>query len=153
MPLPPEVIRGFGAVLAVVALLLYTVVTAVGIWFSWKTGDPSWITSEGTIFWATGLASLVGGVVAVGFGVAPPPDSDAHDPRPLRGLTMIVSGLPQWSSKIWIAIAYAGVYLVLGILAGVTWATQQGETIDAVRGLASASAGLFFAVVRAWFQD
>jgi hypothetical protein len=162
VPLPPKIVRIFGAVFSVVALILYIGVSAVGILYSWRSGDPSWITSEGTIFWTTGLASLVGGVVAVGFGVEPPPPPPTppptppkppnQGPRPLRGLATIITGDPHWS-KVWIAVAYAAAYFGLGILAAVTWAVQQGETIDAVRGLASAFAGLFLAVVRAWFQN
>jgi hypothetical protein len=141
-------VRLFGAATAIVAFMLYVIVTGLGIWFSWNSGDPTWLTSEGTIFWVTGLSALVGGVTAVGLGVKPA----AGSKRGLRGLATVLTGNPGWSTQTWIAIVYAGGYLFLGILAGITWATQQGETIDAVRALASASAGMFFAIARASFQ-
>jgi hypothetical protein len=118
MPLPPDVVRVFGAVAAIVAFVLYVVVTGLGIWFSWNTGDPEWLTSEGTIFWVTGLSALVGGVTAVGLGVKPT-DEETDDETPaLRGLATVVSGKSQWSTQIWIAIVYAGGYLCLGFSPG-----------------------------------
>lgn len=149
MPLPPAVVRVFGAAAAVLAFLLYVIVTCIGLWFSWRSGDPDWLTSEGTIFWVTGLSALVGGVTAVGLGVKPTDDPNLNK---FTGLSTIVQGTSGWSAQVWIGIAYAAGYLILGIAAGITWAVQQGDTIDAVRALASASAGLFFAIARAYFQ-
>ena len=68
------------------------------------------------------------------------------------GLAAVVRGTRNWPTQVCIGIVYAAGYLILGLMAGIIWATQQGDTIDPVRALASASAGMFFAMALAYFQ-
>jgi hypothetical protein len=161
--LTPGFIKKFSAAAALVAILLYAAGVVVGIWFSWKSGDdPDWLTDEAMLYVVTGLSALVGGVVAAAFGVEPPEPEPEPDPAPepsrtdrnLLALGAVLSAdTGEASAQSSLAAVYVVVYFLLAAAAIVTWVLNAGDTLDFVRGLASAAVGLFLAIVRAFFQQ
>lgn len=149
--------RFFMAFIAVLALLGYVALVALALFWSAKSGnDPAFFKGRGTTYLTTGLASLVGGVVAAGFAQAPAGTNDSQGDkrrtRNLRGLGQILAptSKPVRSS---ISFAYAFVYIVLGTVAAGIWVWKGDAALDSVKALASATAGLVLAVTGAYFHD
>jgi hypothetical protein len=125
------------ALVAVLAGLIWVVLVVLGIAFSWASGDdPGFLNSDGLIYILPGLTALVGGVVAVAFRVEAP-----KAPHKLGAMG------PEWLGRL-----YIGAYLLLGLLALLTWIFKGGGTIEYVRTLASAWAGLFLLIASSNFM-
>jgi len=123
------------------------------------------------VFWVNSLAGLVGGVVATGFGQAPPPQVMAGNlvernasgvgglvappelqPAPPTNAAQPAPGLGAKAPQI-IGLLYATVYIVLGFasIAVVIIAEQKGDAPDLAKGLATVSGGLIVAIIGAFF--
>ena len=154
---PQSVIRFWAAVLAVVALVGYVVLVVLALIWSIKSGDdPDFLTGEGTTYVTTGLAGLVGGVVAGAFGQTPPSAKpDPTQDRRKRNLQSLAKVLTPGQQRIRavIASAYLSFYLVLGVIAIVVWIWKGNDVLDSIKGLASTTAGLTIAVVGAYLRE
>jgi hypothetical protein len=130
-------IQSMRALVAVLAGLIWVVLVVLGIAFSWASGDdPGFLSSDGLIYILPGLTALVGGVVAVAFRVEAP-----------KAPQKLAAGGPKWLGRL-----YIGAYLLLGLLALLTWIFKGGGTIEYVRTLASAWAGLFLLIASSNFM-
>lgn len=157
----PKFIQLMRALIAALAGLVWVVLVAFGIVFSWVSGDdPHFISSDGLVFILPGLTALVGGVVAVAFGV-PAPKAKSEDGQPSSSaqvqsiLSATTKGskraLKEGSSEL-LGQLYIAAYLILGFIAMVTWMIMGGDTIDYVRTLASAWVGLILPIATSNFQ-
>jgi hypothetical protein len=83
--IPNAVVRWIVALLALAAVLGFAVIFGIAISkvISAKDGMPPKADEAAFVYVATGLATLVGGIVAVGFGVPMP---KPPDPPPAPGL-------------------------------------------------------------------
>jgi cytochrome c biogenesis protein CcdA len=123
------------------------------------------------------LAGLVGGIVAVGFGQSPlehGPGGPNVLARNAAGLAAFLSGeqphsLLAGSPTVQnetrrdpgnrsglseaAGLAYAVVYVVLGIIAVVVWVAKEDLTPNLVKNLASVSLGLLIPIVVTFFRE
>lgn len=156
----PKFIQLMRALIAALAGLVWVVLVAFGIVFSWVSGDdPNFISSDGLVFILPGLTALVGGVVAVAFGVpAPKAESKDGPPSSSAQVQSILSATTKGSERAlkgaskWLGQLYIAAYVILGLIAMVTWMIMGGDTIDYVRTLASAWAGLILPIAASNFQ-
>lgn len=126
------------AIGAFCALWIYILVTV------WKSagGTPP-VFNDAVQYLAPVLTALVGGIVALVFGVsiAQPPHSG------LQASFALVSFTPAT----WIYGVYVIAYLALGAASGVTWVARSSVTPALVKNYAMSAIGLLVAVVGASF--
>jgi hypothetical protein len=136
-------------------LVLGIVVFAL-VGFAFMVGRAVWQTvdqtetpkiSEEYTYVATGLAGLVGGVVAVGLGQAKPGTDDPNATRSLMG-----SGLVSGQARDWALVIYTGVFIILGIACVVVW-VQDAHPADLVKSEASVALGLLIPTAAAYFRQ
>ncbi|MEA2308817.1 MAG: hypothetical protein QOG86_1576 [Thermoleophilaceae bacterium] len=157
-------VRAVSAVVALVLLLGWVVLVAIGVIYSWKSGDdPSWITGDGLKLFLPGLTALVGGVIAVAFGVKPPPagGGGAAD-RTAKNIGALANVLaakpltdpepPSDATQSAVAKAYVVAYLLAGFAAAVTWVVNGDDALEFVKTLASAWGGLVIAIAGAFLR-
>ena len=154
-------IRLVSAALALLAVVAWAIFAVAGVICSFKSGhNPSWLTGDAAKFVLPGLTALVGGVVAVGFGVNPPTtDRGNRTKHNVGSLAKVLTAQPVrahdppvGSSQRILASTYVVVYMLLGLAAVVTWVIKGGATLDFVRTLASAWAGLALTIVGAFMR-
>jgi hypothetical protein len=118
--------------------------------------------SEPFVYVANILAGLVGGIVAVGFGVTPPTGVKGllsrnmvalgsfivENQPPARGSALASAGAPREL----IGAIYALVYILAGVIAIGIW-LYDDKTPDLVKNLATVSIGMFVAIITAFFRD
>jgi hypothetical protein len=92
-------------------------------------------TSEGLLNVLTSVASLVGGIVAVAFGITS------------QSVELLAHGSPQEK----LMGIYALVYVLAGVCATVTWVTKSAVTSTVVKNLATTFLGLALPIVTAFF--
>jgi hypothetical protein len=152
--IPSVIVRVLVALLAVGAIVAFAIMFGVGIADVWDAADGVPPTqSDAFLYVATAIAALVGGIVAVGFGVELP-DNNANANR----LTVSTTGLgtlaiPANAPRAVIGSIYAIVYLILGAAALITWVTQPEETSALVKNLGTTFLGLAVPIVAAFFRD
>jgi hypothetical protein len=159
--IPPPVIRALVAFLALGSIIAFAVIFGVGIGdvVSAKNGTPP-NPNDAFLYVATALATLVGGIVAVGFGVPmPTPQKDESGPGRPAGNPSLVSqsidglgslAVPLTAVRQVIGALYAIVYMSFGVAAGVVWLANSEETSDLVKNLATTFLGLVIPIVAAY---
>ncbi|HEV2123015.1 MAG TPA: hypothetical protein VGW38_09610 [Chloroflexota bacterium] len=151
---PPAVIRGLTAFLAVVALLGFVTIAITGIVATINAEGEAPTFNASLLYVASAVGALVGGVVAVAFGQKPPPD-----PKPNPSLlTLNLSALTttttaKASAGQLIGGAYAVLYVLLGVAAVIIWVIYQDQTAEHVKALASTFMGLVVPIVRSFFAS
>jgi hypothetical protein len=103
--------------------------------------------TDAFLYIATGLASFVGGVVAVGFGQKPP---DGGTRVVALGGIVFPKQPEQWQ-KILGGI-YALVYVIWGFAAIIIWALKSDVAADVVRNLAVITFGLVIAIATSFLR-
>jgi hypothetical protein len=125
-------------VAAFCALWIYILVTV------WKSsgGTPP-VFNDAVQYLAPVLTALVGGIVAMVFGVsiAQPPHSGLH-----ASLALV-----SFTPATWAYGVYVISYLLLGAVSGVTWVARSSVTPPLVKNFAMSAVGLLVAVVGASF--
>jgi hypothetical protein len=158
-------------------LLVSLIVIAALLGFIWLFGRAIYLTvksdtipefNDQYVYFANILVGLVGGIVAVGFGQAPPPPNGGGVmARSAAGLGEIVAparaavrqaapgtppGPPSKTSELLGAI-YAAVYVLLGLIAIGIWIYSPERTPDVVKNLATVSLGMFVPIIKGFFTD
>jgi hypothetical protein len=158
-------------------LLVSLLVIAALLGFIWLFGQAIYLTiksdttpkfNDQYVYFANILVGLVGGIVAVGFGQAPPPGPNGGSvmARSAAGLGEIVASAravrksaqgtpptpPSNTSEILGAI-YAAVYVLLGLIAIGVWIYSPDRTPDVVKNLATVSLGMFVPIIKGFFTD
>lgn len=99
--------------------------------------------SEAFNFVQTGIAGLVGGIVATAFGVSAPRQKVA---------TLSNVSTAGASERQWIGGAYVVVYFLVGVAAVGTWVVNSDVTSVVVKNLASSFVGMVIPVVAGYFS-
>lgn len=140
--IPSKVLAGIVATLAVVAVLAYGWMGIVSIRDVWMATDNAPSPGEPLTNTFTALSGLVGGIVAAAFGVSPPAGK-------LGGLANVsTAGLQAVQ---WIGLAYVVIYLLVGLVAVVTWIARPDLTSDLVKNLAVVTIGMIVPIVAGYF--
>ena len=154
--IPAAVVRVLVAVLALVAIVAFALIFFDGISdvLDASPADPP-VPGEGLLYVSTAIASLVGGIVAVGFGVPLPANGpDALTNRGLLAGSIRGLGSITWPTladvRQWIGAIYAIVYIIFGIAATVVWIAKADETSSLVKNLAMTFVGLVVPIVAAF---
>jgi hypothetical protein len=144
-------------VVVLAVLVLFAIVFGIAIVQVWQAStEPA--VSESLLYFGTGLATVVGGAVAVAVnarplaGAAPAGAAPAGGPAAPAG-PLIVTGAVVNQLPNLINIVYVVVYAIIGITAIVTWVTHPAVTTSLVKNLATTffalaipTAGGFFKV-------
>lgn len=114
--------------------------------------------SSGLIYVSTGLAGMVGGIVASGFGVKPQAgianrEEETTYAYKLQGLGSLAATKKQSrSTKEKIGLYYALTYFIVGSAAVVIWIHLDENTISSVSHMAMAFIGMVIAIVAQFFN-
>lgn len=140
--IPSNFIAGVTAALAVLVIFAYAIVSVIAIADVWGAEGLAPTTGEPITYIFTALAGLVGGIVAVAFGVSPPGEK-------LSGLAnLTTSGL---TIRDWIGSLYVVVYLAVGAGAVATWIGNESTISDLVKNLAVVTLGMVVPIVAGFF--
>ncbi len=154
--MPPQVRTVLTIVITLAVLAGFAALFCWGIYATWTaTAKP--VFPETYLYVATALAGLVGGIVAAGFGQKLPESSAVTRPsRMARNITalgnFVLAGQAFNAQQI-VASIYAGVYVLLGLVAIITWVVKADVTSDLVKSLASVAFGLFLAIAQTFFHE
>lgn len=161
--IPQPVVRALVAFLALLAIVAFALVFYVGLKDVVNAPNNAPPTpSDPLVYFATALASLVGGIIAVGFGVPLPSDGGlVKPPQPtpsrvemsLTGLTSITWPVAKPAPRQVIGAAYAIIYVATGAAACVVWALNPSETSSLVKNLAMTFVGLVIPIVAGFARD
>jgi hypothetical protein len=174
MSLPAWAIRAAGSVVNVGLLALFVVIFIGAIAAASEGREPAWANDKERVAFATGLASYVGGIVAVTLGQrlpssgryetaaegqnTPAADVASEAAGRLEHLGGAVAGfIPKGLKGLRIALAlcFALVYFSVSAWAVVVWfqSPLDYEVPDMVKNLVSVSIGLAFLLGRTVFYE
>jgi len=174
MSLPAWAIRAAGSVVNLGLLALFVVIFYGAISAATEVRKPDWTNDKERVAFATGLASYVGGIVAVTLGQRLPPSSRVGDGAGsqeapaaevateaagrLEHLGGAVAGfIPKGLKGLRIALAlcFALVYFSVSAWAVIVWfqSPLDYEVPDMVKNLVSVSIGLAFLLGRTVFYE
>jgi hypothetical protein len=147
--IPSIVIQVLKAAIALVAIVAFAWMFGYGMYKVWnKIASPD---NEPYLYVATSLATLVGGIVAVGFGQPPPKPSGSLPKDSFAGLGKLALGQKDLN---WAAILggiYAVVYVVFGIAAIATWVIEPNSITPLIKNQATTFLGMALPIVAAFF--
>lgn len=157
--IPPAVVRAITAVLAVVAVIAFVVLSVYSIVQTLQADTAPPDLSSGILYVTAALTALVGGIVAVAFGVilpdpdppAPPGPTPALLTRNLRALTAVTTAQHRFDVGAVIGSLYAILYFLIGLIACFVWLFSQDTAADPVKALSSTFIGLLLPIVRGYF--
>jgi Na+-transporting methylmalonyl-CoA/oxaloacetate decarboxylase gamma subunit len=126
---------------------------AFAVFFAWAI-IQAWASAPGTSpklndafsYVSTAIAALVGGIVAVAFGLKQPPSSSKER------LKNSLNGLRDLGVSQVLLVIYVVIYLVCGVVAIVTWVIRPPETPELVKNLAVTFVGMLIAITGAYFK-
>jgi hypothetical protein len=174
MSLPAWAIRAAGSVVNVGLLALFVVIFIGAILAASEGRQPAWANDKERVAFATGLASYVGGIVAVTLGQRlptsarndggagdrdrPAAEDSTETPRRFEYLGEAVAGfIPRGLKGLRIALAlcFALVYFSVSAWAVIVWfqSPLDYEVPDMVKNLVSVSIGLAFLLGRTVFYE
>lgn len=131
----------------VIAGLAVLSVVGFGLMAAWAIRDV-WMAEtmpmpdEAFTFVETGLAGLVGGIVAAAFGVSRPNEK-------ISGLSNLSTA--GASERQWVGALYVSVYVVVGIATVFTWLFKAEVASTVVKNLGSTFIGMLIPVVAGYF--
>jgi hypothetical protein len=147
--IPSQVIQVLKAAIALVAIVAFACMFGYGMYNVWRNVASS--DSQPYLYVATSLATLVGGIVAVGFSQPPPKPSGSLAQDSFAGLGKFAVAQRDLN---WAAIlggTYAVVYVVLGIAAIATWVIEPNSITTLIKNLATTFLGMALPIVSAFF--
>lgn len=174
MSLPAWAIRAAGSVVNIGLLALFVVIFFGAILAASEERHPDWADDKERVAFATGLASYVGGIVAVtlgqrlpsngrggggaGSGAAPNAEAGVEAAGRLEHLGGAVAAfIPRGLKglRIFLALCFALVYFGLSAWAVVVWfqSPLDYEVPDMVKNLVIVSIGLAFLLGRTVFYE
>ncbi|AYQ27631.1 MULTISPECIES: hypothetical protein [unclassified Polaromonas] len=157
--------RTIAGSIAVALLLGFVALYTVAIWQCWIAAEPSKLRfSSEFVYAATGLAGLVGGIVAMSFNEQLPVTPDAVKSAEERSLVVAsetglkagkkaaIEAFDATTNDVLhnINAAYAIAYFITGGTAIVTWLSFSKDTPDLIRNLALIVFGLVLAIAKAF---
>lgn len=143
---PPTARQWLVAVLAIAALIGFIASFVVEMIQIWRGAGSS---NKNLDYLASGLAGLVGGIVAIGLGQKPLHEQAKRSA--ITGLSGILN--PSAPSRTGLAVLYAIAYFLVGFAAIVTWISRSAESTAAINSFAVSFLGLVTAVVTAFFSN
>jgi hypothetical protein len=167
--IPASVRNGVVGFLAILALLAFVVMYTLVFYFTLEPlsdnnlDPPPGLDAPELLSVTTGLAGLIGGVVAVALAQRQQePQQESPSPggnnggRGNNGSSRStrwnpVRGFFRLSAKSQLATLYVVIYILLGLGAAVVWIIAKTETPDTVQALASVTLGLLIPIVRTYF--
>jgi hypothetical protein len=166
MTIGAKISLGFTLLVSVVVLGLFLIIYIPAISSAAKYEQPaSWTKNEQKAGAATTLATLIGGIVALGFGLKPnreTADANQTDKKKLQRsfmglgdtLTPGINPTPSWA-RYGISLLYTLVYLGVGLYAWTTWFFHaHGPPVpDVLKDFASAWVALASAIVYGVARD
>jgi hypothetical protein len=126
------------ATLSAIAFGVLAAWAIVDVWQAKVEPQPT----EAFTYIETGLAGLVGGIVAAAFGVSVPTEKVA-------GLSNLSTA--GASERQWIGGAYVMIYLLVGLAAAATWLVNSDVTSTVVKNLGSTFVGMVIPIVAGYF--
>jgi hypothetical protein len=148
--LPVKFRQWLAASLAIAAVVGFVAAFAYEIWQVWNTPTGTPVPANKNLeYLATGLAGLVGGIVAVGFGQKPPSTTASNASRAVMGLSKIVT--PSAPNVTVLAVLYVVAYFAVGIAAIITWVARSSQLTPMISSFAVSFIGLALAIVSAFF--
>ena len=150
---PKPVIEWLSAAIAASAIVAFAVIFTLGVIQVWSapSGTPPRY-DEPFLGFATAIGAFVGGVVAVAFGVKPPPlPNQTILARNLSSLGAVPSVRDELRPAL--GAVYAIVYVALGLAAIATLLVHPHELSDLVKNLATTFLGLALPIAGAFFSS
>jgi hypothetical protein len=161
----PKLMRVFAALIAIALIAGFVLMYGYIIWKCWHSADCGKypVTSQ-FVYVATGLAGLIGGVVAMMFNEKLPVTSQSATDAPANGGQVAsASGAnatfqaaaavltPSARDALQtISVLYVVGYFATGLAAIITWVLINGEVLDLIKNLALIAFGLLLAVARSF---
>ncbi len=157
--LPKEFIRTVSFLVTMGGLIAFAILHGLAISEAFRPRPfPVWLTSDAMLWSATTLTGLVGGVVAVAFGVKPDTDlqggaetkgQTAQMTRALRRMTGLDSTGEQTSNRLkdTAAMVYVCMYLIVGGFSWVAYIFAPGGVTEQTKSLALVTVGIMVAVI------
>lgn len=156
-------------VVVIIALIGYIAVSVYAFYEAFQSaGEEKFAFNTAIAYLASGLTGLVGGIVAVAFGVehdTPPNDGakNFRDKKPESRMSIKTKSLGSFSSttksddngksgKEKIGMFYAIAYILIGVAAIVIWVMLDAETSQSVKNMATTFVGLLIPIVVAYFK-
>ena len=153
MPSPilhPRIAAIFVAFISIAAILGYGILAAWELGSLWTSTDGQGSGNSAVEYVSAALTGLVGGVVATAFGVKQP-DPNVSALNTLAGFAIAASG--RSTTKQWVGALYVGIYLLVGLLAVITWAVPGSDASGAVKITASTFIGMTTAIIASYFAS
>lgn len=146
---PDRAMQGLVLTVVVLAIAGFAFMVLRAIWQTIEMDTTPPISDQYT-YVATGLAGLVGGVVAVGLGQANPSrGGDGNNAAASTGMSRV---LPSNSVRSWAMVGYTAVFVILGAACVALW-VQDSHPADLVKAEASVALGLFIPTAGAYFRS
>ncbi len=148
---PAPTVRWVKALISFGSLVGFVWIFGYGILRVWAAAPGKTpVESAVVVYVGTGLATLVGGIFAVGLGTAPPPPAENQGENRIQlaagragRIDLGVGGsLLGVDLRPFLATLYIVVYLVIGFAATATWVAHSSEISDLVKNLAATFLGL-----------
>lgn len=159
--MPPQIRNFLVSLLAILGIIGFACVSTFAFYKTLTTVAVPPLR-EPLTYLANSLNGLVGGIVAVGFGVSPPSSGSTGlaslVTRNIIGLGSFIvenqsqAGPARLNAKQFIGALYALIYILVGIAAIVVWASDDNPP-ELVKTLAMVSIGMFGAIITAFLRD
>jgi len=138
------------SVVVLAVLVLFAIVFGYAIVQVWQSSTEPTV-GEGLLYTATGLATVVGGAVAVAVSVRPPATAElVRTPAPAAPLAVIHAVVDRLPSVV--NVIYVVVYAVVGVAAVITWVTHPNVTTDLVKNMATTFLALAIPTAGGFFR-
>ncbi|HEY7201367.1 MAG TPA: hypothetical protein VIC57_14185 [Candidatus Dormibacteraeota bacterium] len=139
------------AVVVGAVLALFAIVFGYAIVQVWQSSTEPTV-SEALLYAATGLATVVGGAVAVAISVRPGAGAGAKVPGDqLAGSPLVIRIIADQLPNV-LNIVYVVVYAAVGVGAVVTWVTHPDVTTDLVKNMATTFLALAIPTAGGYFR-
>lgn len=164
----PKLMRSFAFVIASALILGFVFMYGTIIYRRWISSDCSKLEiSPPFIYVATGLAGLIGSIVAMMFNEKLPVTQTSvqqangnsgqvvSESGPNAALQAAAKALTPWDPNNviqTISCLYVLGYFLTGFAAIVTWVSVDGEVIDLIKNLALITFGLLLAIARSFIS-
>lgn len=154
------------AILAIFMLILYVLAVFYAFYLSWKSKEEPGAFKYVLTF----ITGLVGGIVALGFGVKLPDNTPTNNPPAIASVhapSNFESKFQQFNhllqpgqneniqaipTKPTLAYFYSLVYILLGMISVVLWVIWSERTSTSISQMASAFLGMASAILLGYFQ-
>ncbi len=148
---PAPVVQFLRTLIALVAIVSFAWMFGGGIYRVWHHASSN--DSDSYVYVATALATLVGGIVAVGFGQPPPNKTNSLAARNFAGLGKFATSVSRLDWGAILGGTYAVVYVLLGCAAIATWVSGHADpTPPLIKNLATTFLGMAIPIISAFFQ-